>query len=1258
MAEAMSDPDDDIVIIDEATAEQDLVAKLPSLEAITEAVDQAKLCVDMTEKEIALIQEDLKRSENDLGKEVFDSLKMFLEDPSQQATCALTEDELDKMITEILESIPPEEFDLSAKEAAVLEHRLTLLEKTNHSISKVFLDCHTQLKEFRQLQMDITESLEKKLATCSDKPIFIDDVDADITSDEKIIQSTYIVKERSKGQKSPVPSALPPSPSNPSPGKVQPQPQPESPANKRPSVVFPTMARQIQAESWALGQPHLAFPAPNVALPGHQQQRMPGLDTLHSNFANTVTPSMPNLVSTLQQQAQLRHNLSSYAIQEPRPALAFQLQRPALLQQTILWPDLKVGDKVLGKKFNDVWYSGTIINIAAEEPSLDQEWRCRVKFDGKGAKWLPGRQVAYRDPINCFIRVGTRIVALYREDDAPSTFYAGVIAEAPSSKNNRRFLVFFDDGYAQYCEAKELHKVYIQSSNVWEDINPETSAFIKEYLRIYPERPMVRLSKGQVVRTEWNGKWWTSKVVETDASLVKMYFQADKRTEWIYRGSTRLEPLFKALANANAIKAAGSAKGRRHNLNTRPMGNQQKPSVEYTRGIGDEDTSSNASTSGQSNSKSTTSASSKAGTADAKSASPSTSTVSAPPKKKHNVARKSTTSASSSLQHKGSLSNASPSSTAAAEKNAQRGTGKTSKYPEAAVQERPIASTNKVEYDGSLTTGERRNVKIELKPRQPFSPHTCCKDCLQGVIDDPTKMKGRNALLIPLLYGWERQLCKARPAAKRLVTYRAPCGRRLRNIKETDTYLFRTDSLLTIDLFSFDQHLHVNTEFVPIKTFCDIKDLSYGRENYPISCVNGVDRHYPDYVEYSDHRIPSKKVNLNTDPDFLVCCDCTDNCRDRSKCACQQLTIENTSWIGDKDPHAGYHHRRLKEPLFTGIVECNSRCKCDKRCANRVAQHGLSMRLQVFKTGKKGWGLRCLDDIAKGSFICIYAGQLLTDREANEDGKQYGDQYLAELDFIEVVERQKEGYESDVEPIDFSDDDKDANYKASKESEDDSDYGYQGSLPENSERSLRRRKKDEETAAKEISGKSEKPARDSTETNKSSSEQQPTVISDDEDDDDTKNSSTAEEEVKTDKPENSKSLRPRAKKSTGGSRLNPSIAMKPSQESIAEKEIEKKKERKPTRDFFNDDTECYIMDAKSMGNLGRYLNHSCDPNVFVQNIFVDTHDLRFPWVTFWAGQYIRAGTELTWDYNYEVDSVPDRVLYCYCNSAICRGRLL
>lgn len=68
--------------------------------------------------------------------------------------------------------------------------------------------------------------------------------------------------------------------------------------------------------------------------------------------------------------------------------------------------------------------------------------------------------------------------------------------------------------------------------------------------------------------------------------------------------------------------------------------------------------------------------------------------------------------------------------------------------------------------------------------------------------------------------------------------------------------------------------------------------------------------------------------------------------------------------------------------------------------------------------------------------------------------------------------------------------------------------------------------------------------------------------------------------------------------------------------------------------------------------------HSCNPNVFVQNVFVDTHDLRFPWVAFFALTFIRAGTELTWNYNYDVNSVPGKVMYCKCGASVCRGRLL
>lgn len=64
-------------------------------------------------------------------------------------------------------------------------------------------------------------------------------------------------------------------------------------------------------------------------------------------------------------------------------------------------------------------------------------------------------------------------------------------------------------------------------------------------------------------------------------------------------------------------------------------------------------------------------------------------------------------------------------------------------------------------------------------------------------------------------------------------------------------------------------------------------------------------------------------------------------------------------------------------PFFSlRIYECNKRCKCcSQMCTNRLVQHGLQVRLQLFKTQNKGWGIRCLDDVAKGSFLCIYAGE-------------------------------------------------------------------------------------------------------------------------------------------------------------------------------------------------------------------------------------------------------------------------------------------
>ena len=70
-------------------------------------------------------------------------------------------------------------------------------------------------------------------------------------------------------------------------------------------------------------------------------------------------------------------------------------------------------------------------------------------------------------------------------------------------------------------------------------------------------------------------------------------------------------------------------------------------------------------------------------------------------------------------------------------------------------------------------------------------------------------------------------------------------------------------------------------------------DITNGKENVRVSCVNSIDLSEPPSVDlYTKWRIPGKGVVINTEAEFLVCCDCTDDCQDKEKCQCWQLTIQ------------------------------------------------------------------------------------------------------------------------------------------------------------------------------------------------------------------------------------------------------------------------------------------------------------------------------------------------------------------------------
>lgn len=297
-----------------------------------------------------------------------------------------------------------------------------------------------------------------------------------------------------------------------------------------------------------------------------------------------------------------------------------------------------------------------------------------------------------------------------------------------------------------------------------------------------------------------------------------------------------------------------------------------------------------------------------------------------------------------------------------------------------------------------------------------YMQHDCSPSCITPLKND---LSSFSPLSKPLLSCWERQIVRQKNF--RHVVYKAPCGRRLRNMNEVFIYLGITKCALNVDNFDFDPSTAVLASYHVDKTLCPlfIDDITGGKEGMKVSCINAFDNQRPPPLEYSAHRIPMNGVNINTDPEFMSCCDCTDECVDKSKCACFQLTIRGAKYknlMEEDEENISYLWKRLLSVVPTGIYECNSRCKCSSRCLNKVVQQPVRVKMQLYRTKARGWGLQSLHDIPKGTFICIYAGNLYTEKDANAlcQGLDHGDEYFAELDLIENAENRKEGYESGV----------------------------------------------------------------------------------------------------------------------------------------------------------------------------------------------------------------------------------------------------
>lgn len=274
-----------------------------------------------------------------------------------------------------------------------------------------------------------------------------------------------------------------------------------------------------------------------------------------------------------------------------------------------------------------------------------------------------------------------------------------------------------------------------------------------------------------------------------------------------------------------------------------------------------------------------------------------------------------------------------------------------------------------------------------------------------------------------------------------------------------------------------------------------VSDISGGKEPFPVFAINIIDDEKPPSFNYTPKMIY---------PDWFFPippegCNCTGRCSDTKKCPC---AVRN-----GEIPYNRNGAIVEAKPL---VFECGPSCNCPPSCYNRVSQRGIRFKLEIFKTDSRGWGLRSINSIPSGSFICEYAGELLEDKEAEQ--RVGNDEYLFDIG---------------------------QNY---------SDFSL-----------------------------------------------------------------NAEEHA---------------------------IPV----ESMEEAEAG------------------YTIDAGQYGNVGRFVNHSCSPNLYAQNVIYDHNDKRMPHVMLFAAENIPPLQELTYHYNYKVDQVRDsngniRIKKCYCGSAECTGRM-
>ncbi|KZT52918.1 SET domain-containing protein [Calocera cornea HHB12733] len=94
---------------------------------------------------------------------------------------------------------------------------------------------------------------------------------------------------------------------------------------------------------------------------------------------------------------------------------------------------------------------------------------------------------------------------------------------------------------------------------------------------------------------------------------------------------------------------------------------------------------------------------------------------------------------------------------------------------------------------------------------------------------------------------------------------------------------------------------------------------------------------------------------------------------------------------------------RFKMDKHIKVVECNRFCECDKNlCPHSVSQRPRKHILELFDTGKYGWGVRTPKDLPRGTVLGVFTGELISRAVAEDrEAENLDESYIFDLDHEE-----------------------------------------------------------------------------------------------------------------------------------------------------------------------------------------------------------------------------------------------------------------